>query len=307
MSIDALSDGYDLFLECNRDLPTLPCSTLNTASKTAEFIKNHKKELFVGAALVAVGLGIATLTGYTFSVAVSGVIVAGAGSIFSKDETTPSTRIVWINGIRNTPTESTARGMYIQRLSDGHTVTGIYNRTHGAAVDVAESVFLNYMGCSPNTSTLLEAEWRTFHEANAHNPNAKLLQICHSQGAFAVKNALEKTSPDIQDRVIVVAIAPAAIVPSKLCFQSYNYASKEDFIPQLSPIRDRRAIDDVIIPRFNEEPQDYKHELILLEPHPEAEKLDHAFDSPTFEPVLKKILENYAEHKGEYVPEEKGR
>lgn len=36
---------------------------------------------------------------------------------------------------------------------------------------------------------------------------------------------------EIRDRVIVVAIAPAAIIPDGICFKSVNYACKGDPVP----------------------------------------------------------------------------
>lgn len=217
--------------------------------------------------------------------------------------------IAWINGINNTLQESKESASYIHSLAGGLTVSGIYNCTHGPVVDVLEAAFLNHQGYSPNTAELLQDEWTKFHEANRNNPNAKLLQVCHSQGAIDVKNALTGSSPEIQNRVIVVAIAPAAVVPRHLCFQSYNYASENDFIYKLEPPPPppvvALSIDSVIIPTFGE-PMDHRGELILLAPHPEAEGIDHPFKSPTYQPILRKIIEIYEYRNGEYLPEEKG-
>ncbi len=215
--------------------------------------------------------------------------------------------IGWINGINNTLADSTQSGAYLQGLANGHTVSGIYNCTHGPVLDVLEAVLLNYMGISPNTAKLLQSEWTIFHEANADRPNARLLQVCHSQGAIDVSNALEHSPPEIRDRVIVVAIAPAAIVPDEICFKSFNYASEKDFVHKFGPIRPGRLVDDVILPDFKEEPIDYRDQLIILSAHPDAVGIDHAFQSPTFQEVLRKALENYDQRGGEYLPEEKGR
>jgi hypothetical protein len=216
--------------------------------------------------------------------------------------------IGWINGINNTLKESKESACYIQTVSGGHAISGIYNCTHGFLVDILEAGFFNHQGYSPNTARLLQNEWRAFHEANQDRPNAKLVQVCHSQGAIDVKNALIASSPEVQNRVIVVAIAPAAVVPQRLCFQSYNYASEKDFIYKLEPDPVRPIIsltlDDVILPTFGDAIDD-RGELILLTPHPEAEGIDHAVQSPTYHGVLKNHLEIYEQHKGEYLPKEK--
>ena len=54
--------------------------------KIGRFIAAHKFEILAGAALCATGVGIAVASGYTLTVSVGGIVVAGANSIFSKDE-----------------------------------------------------------------------------------------------------------------------------------------------------------------------------------------------------------------------------
>lgn len=421
-----------LFIHCGL------CKELWKGScKTARFVYDHKVEILVGAALAATAVGVAVATGYTCSVAVSGVVIAGAGSIFTSEEphksfipniAPPSSKqeiaiasqspfsslpklelpssdmeflvtaegiwangqffsneqlmkrslfsdelsklapfkpevfaerlaaqsfeegsntlsfesiaqepklnipapiceaqpnrskpftiegkltdmghISWINGICNSLDESQESARYIQSLSDGFAVSGIYNCTHGAVADVLESG-LNHLGYSPNTADLLRNEWQNFHETNKSRPNARLLQVCHSQGAIAVKNALLSTSPEVRDRVIVIAVAPAAVVPDRLCFKSFNYASEKDFVYKLEPSPGRPVtsltLDDVLIPTFGEATDD-RGELVILEPHPEATGIDHAFQSPTYVRELQRVIENYKEHKGEYLSEEK--
>lgn len=139
--------------------------------------------------------------------------------------------------------------------------------------------------------------------------NLKLLHVCHSQGAIQTKNALEGLPEEIQDRIIVVAVAPAAIVPKRLCFKSYNYASEKDIVYKFDPgpplPLEMGMADDVMVPRFGE-PLLGREELIILPAHPEAKGIDHEFQSPTYEPLLKKVLADYDKHKGEYLSEEKG-
>jgi isopentenyl phosphate kinase len=73
------------------------------------------------------------------------------------------------------------------------------------------------------TSDLLIQKWSEFHHRNADQPSAKILHFCHSQGTLHTKNALLRLPKEIRDRVIVVAIAPAAVVPKKLCHESFNF------------------------------------------------------------------------------------
>jgi hypothetical protein len=219
--------------------------------------------------------------------------------------------IGWINGMANSFDDFKASGLYIQKLAGGSQVSGIYNHSHTIAVDLLEAACLNHLfEYSPVTAKLLQKEWQDFHEYNADNPNAKLLQICHSQGAIHVKNALQNCPAEIRDRIIVIAIAPGAIVPDKLCFKAYNYASERDIVYKFEPSRPTLlpgVIDDVLIPRFGDPILPAREELIILPSHPEATGIDHEFISLTFQPLIEKALEHYTERQGQYLPEEKGK
>jgi hypothetical protein len=407
-------------LNISSDGEILPCGLKKLwkcTCKVAHFIADHKFEILVGAAICATGIGIAAVTGYTVTATVAGVAVAGAGSVFAREnkpnpripqgplpsskeeiallqqplsslpklnlpssvnellvtadgiwangqfypnndlmqhsiiaqlpdlkifppthaaevpqsvhsgrtdeaqppisqpfsipgKQNPRCHIGWINGINNTFAESKESGKYLQGLTNGLTIAGIYNCSHTPVVDVLEAALLNYSGYSPLTAALLQKDWKSFHEANADRPNARLLQICHSQGAIHVKNALEGVAQEIRDRVIVIAIAPAAIVPRRLCFKSFNYASEKDIVYKFEPSAPRPiesiTLDDVMIPTFGKA-MDHRDELIILQPHSGAKGIDHEFQSPTFLGRLEKRLEDYNQRGGEYLPEEKGK
>jgi hypothetical protein len=126
----------------------------------------------------------------------------------------------------------------------------------------------------------LKNQWADF--IATHGPDAKFLQICHSSGAIHVKNALLSSPKAVQQRIIVLAIAPGAIIPNKLCFHSYNYISRHDFVTHLD-------IAGKIM---------YGNELHILEPHPDADLWDHDFLSPTFERTLKFHIQNYIDNYG---------
>lgn len=204
-----------------------------------------------------------------------------------------------INGIGNNLEEAQKNASYLSQLSRNHHIEWTHNRSHSALVDTAE-VLLNFLYYSA-PAKLLKENWEKFHEEYKNDSSAKYLQYCHSQGAIHVRNALAAVSPEIRDRIIVVAIAPAVIVPDDLCFSSFNYASKNDPIPitegaltgalqiglDAPPVR--------TIEMFSKEV--YK-ELILLDPHPDAPKFDHAFTSPTFKDVIEEHLKSYISQYG---------
>lgn len=217
--------------------------------------------------------------------------------------------IGWINGINNTFEESRLSAEYLQKLTGNHPINAIYNHTHTPVVDVLESALLNHNGISILTADLLKKEWSAFHEANAIRPNARILWICHSQGTIHVRNALQQLPQEVRDRLIVVAIAPAAIVPKNLCFTSYNYASERDFIYKLEPVPlsfECKIIDG----RINFEvtsAADYRDELIILPASEEATGIDHSFQNSTYRKALKYLIDEYQSRNGQYLLYEKGK
>lgn len=222
----------------------------------------------------------------------------------------------FINGINTKPEEALGHIEYLRDLA--HQVKkdapislqGTYNKTNGFCLDLLEVISLNYWGNSPNTAENLRDKWTRFHEANIDNPNRKYLQFTHSQGNIHTTNALEICPPEIRNRVIVVAIAPATIIPEGYCYRSFHFASKRDVVPYgklvctcalnacicaLNP-----CANGGMYHRIEELAKDIGGQLILLEPHPDARDFDHSFQSPTFQEPIKNILLNHIEKDGIY-------
>jgi hypothetical protein len=110
---------------------------------------------------------------------------------------------------------------------------------------------------------------------------------------------------ELRDRVIVVAIAPGAVVPKKLCFNSFNYASKKDIV----------HFGELVLPGFFDSSEcgtsktmemilEYRKELELLDPHPDATGIDHDFESPTFTDIIERRITNHLNRNGEYDGED---
>jgi hypothetical protein len=196
-----------------------------------------------------------------------------------------------INGMGNTFDEAQDHCRYLKLLSSNHHIEWTHNCSHSIPLDIAETLFFNFQGFSAPAKFLKE-NWEKFHKSHANDPDAKYLQFCHSQGALHVRNALSHVSKEIRDRVTVVAIAPATIIPKKLCYDSFNYVSKSDPIP---------ALETTWLIGFEAPPphtlaiisQEAFKELLILEPHPEARGWDHGFQSTTFREIIKKHLEKH--------------
>ena len=211
--------------------------------------------------------------------------------------------IGFINGMKTSCVEHWSHLNHLKKHAGELSIQGVYNHSNSTVVDLLEIFALNYGGIAPITANLLLENWTQFHEENKDNPRAKYLQFTHSMGTIQTKTALERAPQEIRDRVIVVAIGPAVIIPENLCFDSYHYASKKDgvhlgenivtlgAVGSLNQAWQREAFEQLI---------ENKKQLIILEPHPDATGMDHDFESPTFEKVIKGHMEDYFTNKGQY-------
>ncbi len=210
-------------------------------------------------------------------------------------------RIGGINGMDTSFDGAQSHASYIASFSQGKSVDWIYNHTNGKAADMAEIFTMNYLGVSPNTSRELQKNWTAFHESNKEHPHAKYLHFCHSQGAIHTRNALARLPQEIRNRVIVVAIAPAAIVPDEICYRSFNYASKRDPVPygalvHASGLDTNEFNTSTLVEKTL---QDFS-QLMVLDPHTDAPLFDHDFQSPTFADTIQKHIHEYLSTRGQY-------
>lgn len=208
-------------------------------------------------------------------------------------------RIGCINGMHTGETGRDGHMAYITNIAQNATIDWVYNRTNGRVADLAETFVFNYNGVSPYTGDLLLKNWTDFHEEHRDKPRAKYLQICHSQGALHVKNQLMQASPEIRNRVIVLAIAPAAVIPRHMCYQSYNYACSSDLVPHgeivsgiLSlGIGNGHNLCNAIANR---------EELVWLDPLPNSSGLNHGFQNQVFKQVIEDRIQEYLNMNGLY-------
>ena len=188
--------------------------------------------------------------------------------------------IEFINGINNTENESLESASRLSQYAQGAKIHGIYNKSNSVAVDILECM-VQHMGYHTPPVQLLKNRWDRL--IDNHGPETKFLQICHSGGADQVKNALLSSPESVRQRIIVLALAPSVIIPNELCFQSYNYMSRRDFVTHLD-----------IPGQLN-----YIDELRVLEPHSSAEWWDHGILSPTFIDPLQHHINDYLENYGD--------
>ncbi len=187
--------------------------------------------------------------------------------------------LLFINGIDNKRYESMESASRISQYAQGAKVYGIYNATNSQGIDILECI-AGRIGMHTLPVQHLKNTWN--HLIATHGPGAKFLQNCHSGGAEHVKNALLTSSESVRQKIIVLALNPSVIVPKRLCYESYNYMSRRDFVTRLD-----------IMGKLK-----YGNELHILEPHPDAKYWDHEFASPTFERKIQEHIADYVKTYG---------
>ena len=136
-----------------------------------------------------------------------------------------------INGMNTSLEGLVDHTKYLHHFAPEYRFDAVYNKSNWVGVDAAECL-LNFAGYSPNTVGLLQRQWNDFFLRNP-DPASKCLQFCHSQGAIHTYNALTALPQELRQRIIVVAIAPAHVIPDSLCYKSFNYAVENDIVPKL--------------------------------------------------------------------------
>lgn len=152
--------------------------------------------------------------------------------------------IGFINGIENDFEYAFQSAMLVSALARGYDVDGVYNATHGLDVDLKECAMgLHYIATPP--VRLLYATWDRFFQRSP--PFAIYLQVCHSQGALHVRNALLTYPEALRQRIVVIAIAPAAYILPGTCKKVYHYVSPTDPIPDIDRIGRKLAGAAIIV------------------------------------------------------------
>lgn len=139
------------------------------------------------------------------------------------------------NGMHNSPAQALNHAMRVSsECAQGHNLHCTYSATVSLQVDAA-SAFLGQGGAiTPPVLYLLE-RWLDFFESN---DDQKLLQICHSRGAIEVFNALSQLPPILRQRVHVITVAPACLIPADLACQVINLVIESDPVIKMAANRE---------------------------------------------------------------------
>ncbi len=145
----------------------------------------------------------------------------------------PKGQISYINGM-NTPLDR-AKGnafKFSKDIGRNYNFHCVHAATNGKTQDYHEIVLLRN-GVITNPARLLHKRWDNFFDKCS--PKEKFLQICFSKGASHVRAALESYKSERRKRIVVLALAPAELMPKGLCHRVTHIIKKNDGVPFTLP------------------------------------------------------------------------
>lgn len=155
----------------------------------------------------------------------------------------PNGQIMLINGVAGEEEKLQSRVCELSGYTtigrpgrEAYNVHAVWNATHGIVNDLKEACANIFDFTATESSRLLVEAWTKFYNEHFDDPEARILQICHSQGAAHVRNALKIAPEKIRKRVEVVAIAPGAYIPRELCATVTHYYRRGDPVPMLDAV-----------------------------------------------------------------------
>lgn len=184
------------------------------------------------------------------------------------------------NGIGNNKKQNEASAEIISEIAGGRQIASTVNPTNGFFHDLFRALHSLFFCLASNAVLELHKKWDSHF---AENPNGRWLEICHSEGAINVRNALMCYNPELRKMIEVVAIAPAAYIDKCLCGDVAHYVSTRDFVPWLDltgRIRNRETVH-------------------VLHAHKQAGLWDHEFASPTYNKVIENHVIQHLQKYGE--------
>lgn len=112
----------------------------------------------------------------------------------------------------------------------GYNLHCTYSATITSHFDLMSAALSQGGTIVPATLQLLE-QWQDFFEKDDQH---RLLQICTSRGAIEVENALLQLPKALQQRIIVISIAPACLIDPQNAYKALNLVIPHDPVVKLA-------------------------------------------------------------------------
>lgn len=203
--------------------------------------------------------------------------------------------VTFTNGMKHTPIEAKKAALGLSKSHGDVKITVVYNPTHTAWK--AKENMRSPVTSSTNVSSLLKEKWDKFISENKEK--GEILSIAHSDGSSHARKALESLDAKDKKRIHIANFAPSKPTPSTGLAGARNYVSKNDVVPYADRTLDGffHGLDDCwgLFPELPGETnyREAEKDMVILDPASGTSKLDHSFDSPTFDDVKRKEFNNF--------------
>ncbi len=171
--------------------------------------------------------------------------VISSNSTRLTNEPLPKAEVIFVNGIGNTREDAESLREWSETVADVNSIELVYNKKKGdwVATEAAyamgakvKQAFQHGTFGLTDTSKKIILKALEFNNRSSSEDD-RLIGKVHSRGALDMKIALKFLNeyyPEVAQKIIVVAVAPADFIPQKLCGKVYHLVSTGDFIPELA-------------------------------------------------------------------------
>ena len=204
----------------------------------------------------------------------------------------PHLIVNWNPGQDTTPQDCYDVVGWLQQEFDGMQIGYHYNSTYGTVFDTCESVLskmdtiLRKIGI-PNKGIRLKVEAMRADIAavGGVGSGARILEICHSQGALQVQMALEYLTPDERAMYDIITIGGAGLTDApELGFRQHN-VHRQDVVPRV-----------VCCIACSDAERGYRKDIVFYGENGPLGVATHGVWTPHYQVALNKSLENYEKH-----------
>ncbi len=141
-------------------------------------------------------------------------------------------RIAYMNGMMTSFAEFQQKCADISTYYGGAEVHGIYNASHGLALDCLEYL-CQKLGIKTHAQEVADQTMSAIIDGNPENPVQKHVHLhAHSQGSQTAYNL----PAEVRSWTTVSALGPSRILSNRDFVAAFNYSSAGDFIPYVDPL-----------------------------------------------------------------------
>lgn len=139
-------------------------------------------------------------------------------------------KIIYANGFLNMTKEDCQESAMALSRECGAPVDPFYTPSRGFMCDLIDAILLFFEINTPNSQIF---ETKLLNYLQNTGDNVPVMLIVHSRAAMYAYQALRNLDKRYKDRLHVIGVGPAKIIPEEMAYYVRNYISKSDPIPYI--------------------------------------------------------------------------